>query len=135
MAVSHAVLAAFGAYAAGSREREPLLLGRARLRDGRLAGAGPGQRLRGARRGRPTGTKGTPDDQFTCTVDTSAVAEQAWQALCRHRTQAADVWYRLLGHQENWRVVFAAPGSSASTRPPTHGDPHETSLVEAFGNG
>ena len=55
----------------------------------------------------PYGGHGTPDDQFTCVVDTSAVAEQAYRALCRHRTQAGDPWYQLLAQQDNWRAVFA----------------------------
>ena len=116
MAVSAATQAAFGAYAATARERQA-----------------SGFDLPGA--DDPYGTKGTPDEQFTCTVDTSEVAEQAWRALCQHRTQAGDVWYRLLGHQENWRAVFASSRYIRVHPAPRPGDPHETSLVEAFGNG
>ena len=137
MAVSAATQAAFGAYAATAREREPrfyywgvpvsdLVSWR---EQGRASGFGlPGE-------DDPYGSRGTPDDQFTCTVDTSTVAEQAWRALCRHRTQADDPWYRLLGHQDNWRAVFARSQFirvHPATRP---GDPPESSLVEAFPNG
>ena len=97
MAVSAATQAAFGAYAAGPREREPrLYYWGAPVSDmtgWRTLGQASGFELPGA--DDPYGTKGTPDEQFTCTVDTSAVAEQAWRALCQHRTQAGDVWYRL----------------------------------------
>ena len=137
MAVSAATQAAFGAYAAGPREREPrFYYWGAPVSDmtgWRTLGQASGFELPGA--DDPYGTKGTPDDQFTCTVDTSAVAEQAWRALCQHRTQAGDVWYRLLGHQENWRTVFSRSRYIRVHPAPRPGDPPETSLVEAFGNG
>ena len=63
------------------------------------------------------------------------MAEQAWRALCRHRTQSGDPAYRLLGHQDNWRAVFARSQFVRVHPAPRPGDPHETSLVEAFGNG
>jgi LmbE family N-acetylglucosaminyl deacetylase len=136
MAVSAATQAAFGAYAAGSREREPRFYywgaPVSEMAGWRALGRASGFELPGE--DDPYGTKGTPDEQFTCTVDTSAVAEQAWRALCRHGTQAADVWYRLLGHQENWRTVFASSRYIRVHPAPKPGDPHETSLVEAFDN-
>jgi LmbE family N-acetylglucosaminyl deacetylase len=137
MAVSAATQAAFGAYAAGSREREPRFyywgVPVSEMAGWRALGRAGGFDLPGE--DDPYGTKGTPDEQFTCTVDTAAVAEQAWRALCRHRTQAADVWYRLLGHQDNWRNVFASSRFIRVHPAPRPGDQHETSLVEAFGNG
>ena len=137
MAVSAATQAAFGAYAAGPREREPrFYYWGAPVSDmtgWRTLGQASGFELPGA--DDPYGTKGTPDEQFTCAVDTSAVAEQAWRALCQHRTQAGDVWYRLLGHQENWRTVFSRSQYIRVHPAPRPGDPPETSLVEAFGNG
>jgi LmbE family N-acetylglucosaminyl deacetylase len=137
MAVSAATQAAFGAYAAAPREREPRLyywgVPVSEMASWRELGRASGYELPGE--DDPYGARGTPDDQFTCAVDTSTVAEQAWRALCRHRTQAGDVSYRLLGHQDNWRAVFA--GSRLIRVPPAarRGDPTETSLVEAFGNG
>ena len=137
MAVSAAVQAAFGAYAAGPREREPRFYywgaPVSEMAAWRGLGRASGFDLPGE--DDPFGTKGTPDEQFTCTVDTSAVAEQAWRALCRHRTQAGDVWYRLLGHEDNWRSVFARSRFIRVHPAPRPGDPPETSLVEEFGNG
>ena len=83
----------------------------------------------------PYGSRGTPDDQFTCTVDTSAVAEQAYRALLRHQTQTDDPWYRLLGHHDNWRAVFARSQFIRVHPAPRPVDPPESSLVEAFGSG
>jgi hypothetical protein len=83
----------------------------------------------------PYGSRGTPDKQFTCVVDTSTVAEQAYRALCQHRTQAGDPWYQLLAQQDNWRAVFARSQFIRVHPAPRPGDPPETSLVEAFGNG
>ena len=137
MAVSTAVQAAFAAYAATPRGRAPRFYywgaPVSEMSSWRELGRASGFELPGE--DDPYGTKGTPDDQFTCTVDTSAVAEQAWRALCQHRTQAGDVWYRLLGHQDNWRAVFARSRFIRVHPAPRPGDPPETSLVEAFGNG
>ena len=137
MAVSAAVQAAFGAYAAGPREREPRFYywgaPVSEMAAWRGLGRASGFDLPGE--DDPFGTKGTPDEQFTCTVDTTAVAEQAWRALCRHRTQSGDVWYRLLGDQDNWRSVFSRSRFIRVHPAPRPGDPPETSLVEAFGNG
>jgi LmbE family N-acetylglucosaminyl deacetylase len=137
VAVSAATQAAFAAHAAVADEREPRLyywgvpvsdmagwweLGRASGFD--VPGADD-----------PYGARGTPDDEFTCVVDTAAVAEQAYRALCQHRTQAGDPWYRLLAHQDNWRSVFARSQFVRVHPAPRPGDPVETSLVEAFSNG
>ena len=134
MAVSAATQAAFGAYlAAASPDREPRFyywgVPVSEMAGWRELGRASGYELPGA--DDPYGAAGTPDDQFSCAVDTSAVAEQAWRALCQHRTQAGDVSYRLLGHPDNWRTVFAR-SQFIRVRPD---DPPETSLVEAFGNG
>ena len=137
MAVSAATLAAFGAYAATAREREPRFyywgVPVSDLVGWRQVGRASGYQLPGE--DDPYGGRGTPDDQFTCTVDTSTVAEQAYRALCRHRTQADDPWYQLLGHQDNWRAVFARCQFICVHPAPRPGDPPESSLVEAFGNG
>jgi LmbE family N-acetylglucosaminyl deacetylase len=137
MAVSAATQAAFGAYLAAPREREPRFyywgVPVSEMAGWRELGRAGGYELPGA--DDPYGAAGTPDDQFTCAVDTSTVAEQAWRALCQHRTQAGDVSYRLLGHQDNWRTVFADSRFIRVHPAPRPGDPPETSLVEAFGNG
>ena len=135
MAVSAATQAAFGAYAATDREREPRFyywgVPVSDMAGWRELGRVSGHELPGE--DDPYGGRGTPDAQFTCTVDTSTVAEQAWRALCRHRTQAGDVSYRLLGHQDNWRAVFAGSRFIRVHPAPRPGDPIEISLVEAFG--
>jgi LmbE family N-acetylglucosaminyl deacetylase len=137
MAVSAATQAAFGAYAATPREREPRFyywgVPVSEMASWRELGRASGYELPGE--DDPYGGRGTPDDQFTCTVDTSTVAEQAWRALCRHRTQSGDPAYLLLSHQDNWRAVFARSQFVRVHPAPRPGDPHETSLVEAFGNG
>ena len=137
MAVSAAVQAAFGAYLATPREREPRFyywgVPVSEMSSWRELGRASGYELPGE--DDPYGGRGTPDEQFTCTVDTTAVAEQAWRALCRHRTQSGDVWYRLLGDQDNWRSVFSRSRFIRVHPAPRPGDPPETSLVEAFGNG
>ena len=134
MAVSAATQAAFGAYAAEGGERElrfyywgvPV----SEMAAWRALGRASGYEL--PSEDDPYGGRGTPDHEFTCIVDTSTVAEQAWRALCQHRTQAGDVWYRLLGHQGNWRSVFAR-STFVRVHPASRpGDPHETSLVEEF---
>ncbi|HJW61890.1 MAG TPA: PIG-L family deacetylase, partial [Actinomycetes bacterium] len=104
MAVSAAVQAAFGAYVAARREREPRFyywgVPVSEMSSWRELGRASGYELPGE--DDPYGARGTPDEQFTCTVDTTAVAEQAWRALCRHRTQSGDPAYRLLAHQDTW---------------------------------
>jgi LmbE family N-acetylglucosaminyl deacetylase len=137
MAVSAATQAAFGAYAATGREREPRFyywgVPVSDMASWRELGRASGYELPGE--DDPYGGRGTPDDQFTCTVDTSTAAEQAYRALCRHRTQAGDVAYRMLDHQEGWQTVFARSQYIRVHPAPRPGDPPETSLVEAFGNG
>jgi LmbE family N-acetylglucosaminyl deacetylase len=137
MAVSAAVQAAFGAYAAAPRDREPRFyywgMPVTEMAGWHELGRASGHELPGE--DDPYGARGTPDELFTCTVDTSTVADQAWRALCQHRTQSGDPAYRLLGHQDNWRAVFARSHYIRVHPAPRSGDPPETSLVEAFGNG
>jgi LmbE family N-acetylglucosaminyl deacetylase len=137
MAVSAAVQAAFGAYVAAPRDREPRFyywgVPVSEMSSWRELGRVSGYQLPGE--DDPYGGRGTPDEQFTCTVDTTAVAEQAWRALCQHRTQSGDPAYLLLGHQDNWRSVFSRSRFIRVHPAPRPGDPPESSLVEAFGNG
>ena len=137
VAVTAAVQAAFGAYAAAGGGREPRLyywgVPVSEVAGWDQLGRASGHRLPGA--GDPYATLGTPDEQFTCVVDTSSVAELAWRALGRHRTQAGDVAYRLLAHQDNWRTVLARSRFIRVHPAPRPDDPAETSLVEAFANG
>ena len=134
MAVSTATQAAFAAYAAAAQGQEPRLyywgVPVSDMVSWRELGRASGYELPGE--DDPYGGRGTPDDQFTCVVDTFAVAEQAWRALCRHRTQTGDPAYRLLGHQDNWRTVFARSQFIRVHPASRPGDPIETSLVEAF---
>jgi LmbE family N-acetylglucosaminyl deacetylase len=134
MAVSAAAQAAFAAYAAAPGEQEPRLyywgVPVSDMASWRELGRASGYELPGE--DDPYGARGTPDDQFTCVVDTFAVAEQAYRALCQHRTQAGDPAYRLLAHQDNWRTVFARSQFIRVHPAPRPGDPVETSLVEAF---
>jgi LmbE family N-acetylglucosaminyl deacetylase len=136
-AVTAATQAAFAAYAAGPRPREPRFyywgVSVSELAGWRELGRASGHELPGE--DDPYGAAGTPDEQFTCTVDTSSVAELAWRALCQHRTQAGDVNYRFLGHGDNWRAVLSRSQFIRVHPAPRPGDPPETSLVEAFGSG
>ena len=137
MAVSAATQAAFGAYAATAREREPRFyywgVSVSELAAWRELGRASGHELPGE--DDPYGSRGTPDEQFTCVVDTSTVAEQAYRALCQHHTQAADPAYLLLGHRDSWRAVFARSQFIRVHPAPQPGDPPESSLVEAFSDG
>ncbi len=137
MAVSAATQAAFAAYAAAADGEEPRLyywgVPVSDMASWRELGRASGYELPGE--DDPYGGRGTPDDQFTCLVDTFTVAEQAYKALCRHRTQAGDPAYRLLGIRDHWRTVFARSQFIRVHPAPRPGDPIETSLVEAFGNG
>jgi LmbE family N-acetylglucosaminyl deacetylase len=137
VAVTAATQAAFGAYAADPREREPRLyhwgVPVSEVAAWDRLGRASGHRLPGA--GDPFGTAGTSDERFSCSVDTSAVAELTWRALCQHRTQAGDVAYRLLAHQDNWRTVLARSWYIRVHPAPGPGEPPETSLVEGFANG
>jgi LmbE family N-acetylglucosaminyl deacetylase len=137
MAVSAATQAAFGAYVAVPRPREPRFyywgVPVSEMAAWRELGRASGHELPGE--DDPYGGRGTPDEQFTCVVDTATVAEQAHRALRQHRTQAGDPAYRLLGHRESWRSVFARSQYIRVHPAPRPGDPLETSLVEAFGDG
>ena len=137
MAVSAATQAAFAAYLAAPREREPRFyywgMPVSDMASLRQLGRSSGYELPGE--DDPYGGRGTPDEQFTCVVDISAVAELAWRALCRHRTQSGDAAYRLLGHRESWRPVFARSCFIRVHPAPHPDDPPETSLVDAFTNG
>jgi LmbE family N-acetylglucosaminyl deacetylase len=136
MAVTAATQAAFGAYVAAPRPREARFyywgVPVSDMASWRELGRASGYALPGA--DDPYGGHGTPDDQFTCVVDTSAVAEQAYRALCQHRTQAGDPWYQLLAQQDNWRAVFARSRFVRVHPAPRPGHPVETSLVEGFGD-
>jgi LmbE family N-acetylglucosaminyl deacetylase len=137
MAVTAATQAAFAAYATAADGHEPRLyywgVPVSDMAGWQELGRASGFDVPGA--GDPYGAQGTPDVQFTCAVDTSAGAAQAYRALCQHRTQAGDPWYRLLAHKDNWRGVFARSQFIRVHPAPGPGDPVETSLVEAFGNG
>jgi len=137
MAVTAATQAAFGAYVAAPRERVARFyywgVAASDMAGWRELGRASGFAVPGA--DDPYGSRGTPDDQFTCVVDTSGGAEQAYRALCQHRTQAGDPWYQLLAQQDNWRAVFARSRFVRVHPAPHPDDPPETSLVEAFGNG
>jgi LmbE family N-acetylglucosaminyl deacetylase len=137
MAVSAATQAAFAAYVAAPQEREARFyywgVPVSEMASWRGLGRASGFELPGE--DDPYGGRGTPDDQFTCVVDTSTVAEQAYRALCRHRSQAGDPAYRLLSHQDNWRAVFARSQFVRVHPAPRPGDPVETSLVEALADG
>jgi LmbE family N-acetylglucosaminyl deacetylase len=134
MAVSAAVEAAFAAYAATARDRPPRLyhwgVPVSRLRRFHSLARDAGVELPGE--DDPYGPRGTPDERFTCLVDTSAVAETARRALLAHRTQSGDVFYRLLRHGDAWREVFAASPMIRVHPAPRPGDPPETSPLEAF---
>ena len=134
MAVTAATQAAFGAYVAAPRPRQARLyywgVPVSDMASWRELGRASGYVLPGA--DDPYGGHGTPDDQFTCVVDTSAVAEQAYRALCRHRTQAGDPWYQLLAQQDNWGTVFARSRFVRVHPASRPGDPAESSLVEGF---
>jgi LmbE family N-acetylglucosaminyl deacetylase len=136
MAVSAATQAAFGAYAAEPRQREPRFyywgVPKSSLERFRELGREIGFELPGE--ADPFGPRGTADDQFTCWVDTSPVAESLWRSLREHRTQDDD-YRRLLANRDSWREVFAQTCYTRVHPAPRPGDPPETSLVEAFGNG
>jgi LmbE family N-acetylglucosaminyl deacetylase len=137
VAVSRAAQAAFAAYAAGARDREPRLyywgVPTSSLGRFRRLGLAAGMELPGE--GDPYGPRGTPDEQFTCRVDAATAAEAAWRALQQHRTQADDVFFRLLHHQDGWREAFAESAFIRVHPAPGPDDPPEASLVEAFAGG
>jgi LmbE family N-acetylglucosaminyl deacetylase len=136
MAVSAATQAAFAAYVAAPRERPARFyywgVPTSSLRRMRELGREVGFELPGEED--PFGPRGTADDQFTCWVDTSPVAETMWRSLREHRTQDDD-YRRLLANRDAWREVFAQTCYIRIHPAPAPGDPRETSLVEAFANG
>jgi LmbE family N-acetylglucosaminyl deacetylase len=136
MAVSAAAHAAFGAYLAAAHDREPRFyywgVPKSSLERLRELGRESGLELPGE--DDPFGPRGTADDQFTCWVDTSPVAETMWRSLREHRTQNDD-YRRLLADRDSWREVFARTCYIRIHPAPDPDDPPETSLVEAFGNG
>jgi LmbE family N-acetylglucosaminyl deacetylase len=134
MGVSAATAAAFAAYAAGRRERGPRFYYWGTpvsvMASYREMGRALGYELPGE--DELYGGRGTPDEQFTCSVDTSTVAEAAWGALCRHRTQSGDVARAIVDHQDNWRRVFAESSFIRVHPAPRPDAAPESSLVEAF---
>jgi LmbE family N-acetylglucosaminyl deacetylase len=136
MAVSAATQAAFAAYVAGPRERQPRFyywgVPKSLLDRFRELGRLSGYEL--ADEDDPFGPRGTADDQFTCQVDTSPVAEAMWRSLREHRTQN-DSSRQLLAYQDSWREVFSQTWYIRVHPASSPGDPPETSLVEAFSNG
>jgi len=137
VAVSAAVQAAFAAYASTPREREPRLyywgVSVSQLTRFREVAAEQGVEI--PAEGEPYGPRGTPDEHFTCWVDTSSVAEQVWRTLQEHRTQSGDPFRGLLHHQERWREVFATTAFVRVHPSPLPGEPPEGSLVDAFTTG
>jgi LmbE family N-acetylglucosaminyl deacetylase len=136
MAVSAATQAAFAAYVADPQERPARFyywgVPTSSLQRMRELGREVGFELPGEEDA--FGPRGTADDQFTCWVDTSPVAETMWRSLREHRTQDDD-YRRLLANRDAWREVFARTCYIRIHPAPAPGDPQESSLVEAFGNG
>jgi LmbE family N-acetylglucosaminyl deacetylase len=136
MAVSAATQAAFGAYLAAAADREPRFyywgVPKSALDRFRELGRESGFELPGE--DDPFGPRGTADDEFSCWVDTSPVAEAMWRSLREHRTQDDD-YRKLLASRDSWREVFAQTCYVRIHPAPHPDDPPETSLVEAFGNG
>jgi LmbE family N-acetylglucosaminyl deacetylase len=136
-AVSAAVQAAFAAYAAEPHQREPRLyhwgVPRSLLDRYRELGRAVGVQI--PAEGEPFGPVGTPDELFTCSVDTSPVAERVYQVLQCHRTQTGGPEHRILEHQDHWREVFARTAFIRVHPAPRPGDPPESSLMEAFTDG
>jgi LmbE family N-acetylglucosaminyl deacetylase len=134
VAVSVAVQAAFAAYAQAPGQREPRLyywgVPVSRLARFRELAAEQGVGIPGE--DEPFGPRGTPDERFTCWVDTSPVAEQVWRTLEEHRTQAGDPSRGLLRQADRWREVFATTAFLRVHPAPEPGDPPETSLLDAF---
>lgn len=146
VAVSVAVQAAFAAYAGAARdrgrpaapgEREPRLyywgVPSSSLARFRELAAEQGVEIPGE--DQPFGPRGTPDERFSCWVDTSPVAEQVWRTLEAHGTQGGDPSRVLLRTGERWREVFASNAFMRVHPAPLPGEPAETSLVDAFTSG
>lgn len=143
MAVSAATRAAFSAYVAlrgdGELERdvrEPRLyywgLPTSKLDRFRAIGAEVGMEI--PAEGEPFAPRGTPDEQFTCHVDTAAVVDLAVRALRQHRTQMGG-FYALLDRPDLLAEVFDVVDFIRIHPAPQPSDPVESSLFEAFLGG
>jgi LmbE family N-acetylglucosaminyl deacetylase len=143
MAVSAATRAAFTRYVAlrgdGELERdvrEPRLyywgLPNTKLDRFRELGAEIGMEI--PAEGEPFAPRGTPDEQFTCHVDTAAVVDLAARALRQHRTQIGG-FYGLLDRPDLLAEVFDMVDFIRINPAPQPNDPPESSLFEAFLGG
>jgi N-acetylglucosamine malate deacetylase 2 len=136
MAVTAATSAAFAAYAlaAEAAGRRPRLYHEgapaSKLRRWREAARSNGVEF--PDEDQPFAPRGTPDERFTCVVDTSSVAKLRGEALRRHRTQMGIVPYTLVLRDD---VIGEVLGDESYIRvhpAPRPGDAPETSLVDAF---
>jgi LmbE family N-acetylglucosaminyl deacetylase len=143
MAVSAATRAAFTAYVTlrgdGELERdvrEPRLyywgLPASKLARFRQIAAEVGIEI--PTEGEPFGPRGTPDEQFTCHVDTAAVVDLAVRALRQHRTQLGD-FGGLLDRPDLLAEMFEMVDFIRIHPAPQPNDPPESSLLEAFHGG
>ena len=137
VAVSAAVQAAFAAYARAPRERGPRLYywGVPVSQLARFREEAAEQGVEVPQEGEPFAPRGTSDEQFTCWVDTSSVAERVWRTLQEHRTQAGDPLIGVLRNGDRWREVFATTAFVRVHPAPRPGEPPEASLVDAFASG
>lgn len=140
MAVTAATTAAFAAYAwtAEAAGRRPRLYQEgapaSKLRQWREFATSNGFEI--PDEDAPFAPKGTPDERFTCHVDTSSVAKLRGEALRRHRTQMGVGPYAMLALRDE--VIGGVLGEESYIRvhpAPRDGEPRETSLVEAFTGG
>jgi len=139
MAVSAATRIAFTAYVAtlgdgkAGQGREPRLyywgLPKSKLDRFRELAAEIGMEI--PEEGQPFAPTGTPDGQFTCHVDTSAVAELSARALREHRTQMGGM-YALLERPDLLPQILSSEDYIRIHPVPDPGEPPESSLVEAF---
>lgn len=143
MAVSAATRAAFTAYVAlrgdGELERdvrEPRLyywgLPTSKLARFREIAAEVGVEI--PAEGKPFGPIGTPDERFTCHVDTAAVVDLTVRALRQHRTQLGGL-SALLGRPDLLGELFEEVDFIRIHPAPQPTDPPESSLLEAFHGG
>ena len=137
MAVTAATTAAFAAYApvAEAAGRRPRLYHEgapaSKLRRWREVARSNGVEF--PDEDQPFAPRGTPDEHFTCVVDTSSVAKLRGEALRRHRTQMGVGPYTLVLRDD---VIGDVLGEESYIRvhpAPRPGDAPETSLVDAFG--
>jgi LmbE family N-acetylglucosaminyl deacetylase len=136
-AVTAAVKAAFAAYAAAGRHPEPRLYyyGAPASELAQLAQAGAGAGISLPGEADPFGVPGTPDEQFTCWIDTAPVAEQIRQALAEHRTQSADPFWQIIVGGDFWRQALAGIAFMRVHPAPRRDEPPESSLLDAFEPG